>query len=202
MNTEYDHLFKVLMVGDSGVGKSCMLLRFVDQQYNETYISTIGVDFRIKTVDVAGKKVKLQIWDTAGQERFRTITSSYYRGAHGIMIVYDTTSNQSFTNVKQWLHEITRYAGDHVEKVLVGNKSDQTTRKEVNYATGKQLADDLGMNFIETSAKSGTNINELFVNFANHMLKNKSITVIDKKVNISDSTKLEKKQKATTLCTC
>ena len=113
--TEYDHLFKVLMVGDSGVGKSCMLLRFVDQQYNETYISTIGVDFRIKTVDVAGKKVKLQIWDTAGQERFRTITSSYYRGAHGIMIVYDSTSQHSFANVKQWLHEITRYAGDDIE---------------------------------------------------------------------------------------
>lgn len=202
MNTEYDHLFKVLMVGDSGVGKSCMLLRFVDQQYNETYISTIGVDFRIKTVEIAGKKVKLQIWDTAGQERFRTITSSYYRGAHGIMVVYDTTSEHSFTNVKQWIHEITRYAGDHIEKILVGNKCDQTTRKEVNYTTGKQLADDLGMNFIETSAKSGTNINELFINFANQLLKNKANTVIDKKVNITDSTTLVKKQKESSLCAC
>lgn len=193
------------MVGDSGVGKSCMLLRFVDQQYNETYISTIGVDFRIKTLHVAGKKVKLQIWDTAGQERFRTITSSYYRGAHGVMIVYDSTSQNSFSNVKQWLHEITRYAGDHVEKVLVANKCDQTTRKEVNYTTGKQLADDLGINFTETSAKSGSNINELFLNFANQLLKNKehTHTVIDKKVNISNNTtRLEKKQTITSLCAC
>ena len=199
--TEYDHLFKVLMVGDSGVGKSCMLLRFVDQQYNETYISTIGVDFRIKTVDIAGKKVKLQTWDTAGQERFRTITSCYYRGAHGIMIVYDSTSQHSFANVKQWLHEIS-YAGGDIKKVLVGNKCDQITRKEVNYTTGKQLADDLGMNFTETSAKSGSNINELFLNFANHLLKNKANAVIDNKVNINSTTSLEKKQKASNLCAC
>ena len=101
----------------------------VDQQYNETYISTIGVDFSIKIVDVAGKKVKLQIRDATGQERFKTIYSS----AHGIMVVYDSTSQHSFDNVKQWLHEIY-----DIEKVLVGNKSDQITRKEVNYTTGKQ----------------------------------------------------------------
>lgn len=203
MNTEYDHLFKVLMVGDSGVGKSCILLRFVDQQYNETYISTIGVDFRIKTLEIAGKKVKLQIWDTAGQERFRTITSSYYRGAHGVMVVYDSTSEQSFYNVKQWLHEISRYAGDNVEKLLVGNKCDQTNRKQVNYTTGKQLADEMSMNFMETSAKTGSNINELFVNFANQLLKNKANTIIDKKVKISESTtSLEKKQKPMSLCAC
>jgi Ras-related protein Rab-1A len=117
----------LLLIGDSGVGKSCLLLRFADDTYTESYISTIGVDFvsrsldiyfsitkilfyqKIRTIDLDAKTIKLQIWDTAGQERFRTITSSYYRGAHGIIVVYDTTDLESFNNVKQWLHEIDRY---------------------------------------------------------------------------------------------
>ena len=206
MNTDYDDLFKILMVGDSGVGKSCMLLRFVDQQYNETYISTIGVDFRIKTIEIAGRRVKLQIWDTAGQERFRTITSSYYRGAHGVMIVYDVTCERSFTNVKQWIHEINRYSGENVEKVLVGNKCDRTDRKEVNYTIGKQFADDLGISFTETSAKSGNNTNELFLHLAQKLLKNKAMnTINDKKIQIkenSNATQLGKKQKSLSLCAC
>jgi len=106
MNPEYDYLFKLLLIGDSGVGKSCLLLRFADDTYTESYISTIGVDFKIRTIQLDGKTVKLQIWDTAGQERFRTITSSYYRGAHGIIVVYDVTDQESFTNVSQWLKGI------------------------------------------------------------------------------------------------
>ncbi|XP_073950862.1 ras-related protein ORAB-1-like [Choristoneura fumiferana] len=129
MNPEYDYLFKLLLIGDSGVGKSCLLLRFADDTYTESYISTIGVDFKIRTVELDGKTIKLQIWDTAGQERFRTITSSYYRGAHGIIIVYDCTDQDSFSNVKQWLEEIDRYACDNVNKLLVGNKCDLTTKK-------------------------------------------------------------------------
>ncbi|CAK5279366.1 unnamed protein product [Mycena citricolor] len=116
---------------------SCLLLRFADDTYTESYISTIGVDFKIRTIELEGKTVKLQIWDTAGQERFRTITSSYYRGAHGIIVVYDVTDNDTFTNVKQWLQEIDRYASEGVNKLLVGNKSDLTGKKVVEYSVAK-----------------------------------------------------------------
>ncbi|WVZ74385.1 hypothetical protein U9M48_022570, partial [Paspalum notatum var. saurae] len=166
MNPEYDYLFKLLLIGDSGVGKSCLLLRFADDSYLDSYISTIGVDFKIRTVEQDGKTIKLQIWDTAGQERFRTITSSYYRGAHGIIIVYDVTDQESFNNVKQWLNEIDRYASDNVNKLLVGNKSDLTANKVVATETAKAFADEMGIPFMETSAKNATNVEQAFMAMA------------------------------------
>ncbi|KAF9158499.1 GTP-binding protein of the rab [Actinomortierella ambigua] len=166
MNSEYDFLFKLLLIGDSGVGKSCLLLRFADDTYTESYISTIGVDFKIRTIELEGKTVKLQIWDTAGQERFRTITSSYYRGAHGIIVVYDVTDQDTFANVKQWLAEIDRYACEGVNKLLVGNKSDLTNKKMVEYTVAKEFADQLGIPFLETSAKSATNVEQAFMTMA------------------------------------
>lgn len=158
MNSEYDYLFKLLLIGDSGVGKSCLLLRFADDTYTESYISTIGVDFKIRTIELEGKTIKLQIWDTAGQERFRTITSSYYRGAHGIIVVFDVTDQESFNNVKQWLHEIDRYACQNVKKLLVGNKCDLASKRAVSTETAKELADSLGIQYLETSAKNSTNV--------------------------------------------
>ncbi|CAN6900542.1 BnaC08g48160D [Brassica napus] len=158
-----DYLFKLLLIGDSGVGKSCLLLRFADDSYLDSYISTIGVDFKIRTVEQDGKTIKLQIWDTAGQERFRTITSSYYRGAHGIIVTYDVTDQESFNNVKQWLNEIDRYASENVNKLLVGNKCDLTSQKVVSTETAKAFADELGIPFLETSAKNATNVEEAFM---------------------------------------
>jgi len=169
MQAEYDYLFKLLLIGDSGVGKSCLLLRFADDTYTESYISTIGVDFKIRTIDLDGKTIKLQIWDTAGQERFRTITSSYYRGAHGIIVVYDTTDLESFNNVKQWLHEIDRYASDNVNKLLVGNKSDLTTKRAVSFEQAKEFADSLGIDFVETSAKNSSNVEKAFMMMASQI---------------------------------
>lgn len=161
-----DYLFKLLVIGDSGVGKSSLLLRFADDTYTECFIATIGVDFKIQTIELDGKTIKLQIWDTAGQERFRTITTSYYRGTHGIIVVYDVTDNDSFNNVKQWLHEIERYANEDVNKLLVGNKSDLTAKRMVSTEQGKEFADSLGMAFLETSAKTAQNVQQAFLTMA------------------------------------
>ncbi|KAJ2665561.1 ras GTPase [Coemansia sp. RSA 1200] len=169
MNPEYDYLFKLLLIGDSGVGKSCLLLRFADDTYTESYISTIGVDFKIRTIELDGKTVKLQIWDTAGQERFRTITSSYYRGAHGIIVVYDVTDGETFSNVKQWLQEIDRYASEGVNKLLVGNKSDLEDKRKVDVTEAKDFADSLSISFLETSAKDSTNVEKAFMTMASQI---------------------------------
>ncbi|XP_034976772.2 ras-related protein ORAB-1-like [Zootoca vivipara] len=166
ISPEYDYLFKLLLIGDSGVGKSCLLLRFADDTYTDSYISTIGVDFKIRTIELEGRTIKLQIWDTAGQERFRTITSSYYRGAHGIIIVYDVTDQDSFNNMHLWLEEINRYASENVNKLIVGNKSDLTSKKAVDYTAAKEYADSLGVPFLETSAKNATNVEQAFLTMA------------------------------------
>lgn len=171
MNPEYDFLFKLLVIGDSGVGKSCLLRRFADNQYTESYISTIGVDFKIRTVDIDGKVIKLQIWDTAGQERFRTITSSYYRGAHGIIVVYDCTEPDTFDNVKHWLNEIDRYACDNVCKLLVGNKVDLKDKKVVTTEAAAAQAEQLGIPFVETSAKESENVERAFLLMAQEIKK-------------------------------
>ena len=163
---DYDYLFKLLLIGDSGVGKSCLLLRFADDSWSDTYITTIGVDFKIRTLELDGKVIKLQIWDTAGQERFRTITSSYYRVSHGIIVVYDITNMTSLINVKQWMQEIDRYAKHDVSRFVVGNKSDLETQRAVPKETGQGFAASLGVPFMETSAKNSDNVGELFTEMA------------------------------------
>jgi len=163
MGESYDHLFKILMVGDSGVGKSSLLLRFTDDTFSGNFISTIGVDFKICTTEIEGKTIKMQIWDTAGQERFRTITSSYYRGAHGVCLVYDVTDQVSFNNTKQWLTEIDRYACGALTKLLVGNKTDLTTKRIVDAKTGKEFADQFSLHYCEASAKDGSNVEKCFL---------------------------------------
>ena len=119
---KYDLLFKLLLIGDSGVGKTCILFRFSDDMFNTTFISTIGIDFKLKTIHLNGKLIKLQIWDTAGQERFHTITTAYYRGALGVMMVYDVTDKKSFDDIINWLRAIKEHANPNVEKMIIGNK--------------------------------------------------------------------------------
>ena len=176
MAQEYDYVFKLVLIGDSGVGKSCLLLRFADDTYTESHISTIGVDFKIRTIQLDGKTIKLQIWDTAGQERFRTITSSYYRGAHGIIVVYDTTDSDTFEHVKTWLHEIDRYASENVNKLLVGNKSDLTSKRQVETDAAKEFASSVTIPFLETSAKNATNVEDAFMTMAGEIKKRMAST--------------------------
>jgi Ras-related protein Rab-1A len=157
-----EYLFKLLLIGDSGVGKSSLLLRYCDNTFTDSFIATIGADYKVRELNLEGSKVKLQIWDTAGQERFRTITSSYYRGAHGIVVVYDTTNQETFQNVQKWLQEIDRYAGEDVHRLLVGSKTDLSAERKVSKDEAKELADQMNLELVETSAKDNTSVEEAF----------------------------------------
>lgn len=166
MAQAYDVLIKLLMIGDSGVGKSCLLLRFSDDSFTPTFITTIGIDFKIKTVDLNGKRVKLQIWDTAGQERFRTITTAYYRGANGILMVYDVTDENSFLNIRNWMKSIDQHAADSVKRILIGNKSDMAQERVIETERGQALAEEYGIQFYEASAKTNDNVTGAFMEIA------------------------------------
>mmetsp|Transcript_16922 Transcript_16922/g.30354 ORF Transcript_16922/g.30354 Transcript_16922/m.30354 type:complete len:205 (+) Transcript_16922:1992-2606(+) len=168
---EYDRLFKILIIGDSNVGKTSVLLRYVDDAFNPEFNTTIGVDFKISTLEVNGKVVKLQLWDTAGQDRFRNIVASYYRGANGVFLMYDTTNSESFQSVSRWFEESQQYLQANVPKLLVGNKSDLTSQREVSIEEGIALSQRLKTEFIETSAKTSANVKEAFYLMASKMLE-------------------------------
>uniref|UniRef100_A0A6B2LL81 Uncharacterized protein n=1 Tax=Arcella intermedia TaxID=1963864 RepID=A0A6B2LL81_9EUKA len=147
------------------------MLRFADDTFTESYISTIGVDFKIRTLSIDGYEVKLQIWDTSGQERFRTITSSYYRGASAILLVYDISDSASFSEIEYWNQEVTRYAAENVLRVLVGNKCDLESYRQVATSVAQDFASSMNISFMETSAKTGQNVNQLFNDLASNLLK-------------------------------
>ncbi|XP_065430690.1 ras-related protein Rab-13 isoform X1 [Chrysemys picta bellii] len=176
MAKSYDHLFKLLLIGDSGVGKTCLIIRFAEDNFTSTYISTIGIDFKIRTVEIEGKKIKLQVWDTAGQERFKTITTAYYRGAMGIILVYDITDEKSFENIQNWMKSIKEIcsllqnASAGVERLLLGNKCDMETKRKVQRESAEKLAKEHGIRFFETSAKSSVNVEEAFNTLAQDIL--------------------------------
>jgi Ras-related protein Rab-2A len=164
---EYEYLFKFIIVGNMSVGKSCLLMRFADNQFKEHHQSTIGVDFGSQVIQVGDTCIKIQIWDTAGQEDFRAITRAYYREACAALLVYDATNRQSFTEIRTWLQAVRNNStNDHIVMTLVGNKSDlcgrHTGSRRVKTAEGEKFADNHGMLHIETSAKSGANVNEAF----------------------------------------
>jgi len=172
LSSSYDLLIKLLIIGDSGVGKSCMLLRFVDDSYTSSFITTIGIDFKIKTIELDGKRVKLQIWDTAGQERFRTITTAYYRGAMGLLLVYDVTNDDSFRNVTNWSRNVDQHAAENVDRLLIGNKCDCfLNERMVSVEQGQNLALEYGIPFFEVSAKTNINITEAFLEIARRVKK-------------------------------
>lgn len=166
-NSSYDLSFKILLIGDSGVGKSSLLVSFISNAVDDL-APTIGVDFKIKTLTVSGKRLKLTIWDTAGQERFRTLTSSYYRGAQGIILVYDVTRRETFTNLSDvWAKEVELYSNNQdCVKMLVGNKVDRESERAVTREEGVALAKELGGLFLECSAKTRENVQHCFEELA------------------------------------
>merc|ERR1712137_1301762 len=161
---DYDYLFKVVLIGDSGVGKSNLLSRFTRNEFCLESKSTIGVEFATRTLQVEGKTVKAQIWDTAGQERYRAITSAYYRGAVGALLVYDITKTVTFENVERWLKELRDHADANIVIMLVGNKSDLRHLREVPTEAAKEYAEKNSLSFIETSALDATNVELAFQN--------------------------------------
>ncbi|KAL7536234.1 hypothetical protein ACHAXR_007009 [Thalassiosira sp. AJA248-18] len=178
----YDHLFKLLMIGDAAVGKSSMLIRFTDDAFDEHIQSTIGVDFKVKHLELNNKRIKLTVWDTAGQERFRTLTSSYYRGAQGVVMVYDVTRRDSFDNLEHWLKEVKLYSpnnGEGVVKLLVGNKidlpdndgGDGEYERQVDRHEAEEWARNQGMLFLEASAKTRTGVQESFMEVVHKILE-------------------------------
>ena len=178
---DYEYLFKILLVGNSNVGKSSLFLRFVDEIWKENFVPTIGVDFKIKSIKIDNKTIKLQIWDTAGQERFRSLLSSYFKGANGILLLYDITNVNSFKSLSNWLIEIEKNSSKNVKKILIGNKCDLNDLRKIPINKGKEFADTYNMKFIETSAKNNVNINECF-----NILGKELINNIDLKSNKKD----------------
>ncbi|MHA1238328.1 MAG: Rab family GTPase [Candidatus Odinarchaeia archaeon] len=170
----YDHLFKVIIVGDGGVGKTSLTRRFSEGVFNSDYKLTIGVGFAVKTIKVENKTIKIQIWDTGGQERFSKIRLLYFKGALGSLIVFDVSNRESFNHVEKWIAEIRENCGT-IPVILVGNKIDVGSR-EVFTEEGEALAHKLGVSYIETSAKTGENIKECFTELTRKILKQLSIS--------------------------
>lgn len=162
----YAYLFKYIIIGDSAVGKSCLLLQFTDKRFQPVHDLTIGVEFGARMITIDGKQIKLQIWDTAGQESFRSITRSYYRGAAGALLVYDITRRDTFNHLTTWLDDARQHSNSNMVIMLIGNKTDQESKRAVAKEEGEQFAMDHGLKFIETSAKTSTNVEEAFIQTA------------------------------------
>ena len=193
ISQDYDYLFKVLLLGDTDVGKSSLILRYTEETFNSKLVNSIGVDFKMKKKEIDGKIIKVQIWDTAGHERFRSITYSYYRGANAIIIVFDITDKKSFLSITEWLKQIEKHAKENVFKFLVGNKSDLAEERKVTFEEAKEYADKHDLPYIETSAKEGININELFESSIKSFLSNNKYIGGDKNIKLnSQSTTSEK----------
>jgi Ras-related protein Rab-11A len=182
---EYDHkidyVFKVVLIGDSAVGKSQLLARFSRNEFSLESKATIGVEFQTRTIVVDHKTIKAQIWDTAGQERYRAVTSAYYRGAVGAMLVYDITKQQSFEHVQRWLEELRAHADSNIVIMLIGNKSDLGNLRQVDTDTAREYAEKEGLSFLETSAMESTNVETAFFTVLSEIYK-----TVSKKALIAD----------------
>ena len=192
-NKEYDLLFKLILIGDSYVGKSNILLKYLKNQFNENSKTTIGVEFGTKNIIINNKRIKIQIWDTAGQERYRSITSAYYKGAKGALIVYDITRKNTFDNIDKWITDLKLNGDKNIYIIILGNKSDLIDKREINKNDGIKKAEMYKTAFLETSALNGDNISKAFDELIEQIvINNKNIfqddneNEIDKGVNLND----------------
>ena len=172
-SSESSVTFKILTIGESGVGKTCILRRFVENKFLKNHLATIGIDFKTKTLNINDQEIKLKIWDTAGQERFRNITTQYYKGADGIVLVYDVTDDASYDKIRDWMDQIVHNTQkDEIGLVLLGNKCDMEPRN-VTEEQGNKLAEELKISYFETSALNGQGINEAFEQLTRDIMKKK-----------------------------
>ncbi|KAK1173755.1 ras-related protein Rab-10-like [Acipenser oxyrinchus oxyrinchus] len=185
-------LLKIILVGDALVGKTCILQRYVDHSFHHSYVSTIGIDFKVKTLHLNDKFIKLQIWDTAGQERFHTISTRYFRGAHGLLIIYDITNSVSFDNVVGWMKDVDANAGEDVDRIILGNKCDLEEKRIVSKEKGEKLAWEHGVRFFETSAKDNVNIEKAFLALVQDIM-NKNY-ICGQRTDVVNLKKTEKKK--------
>jgi small GTP-binding protein len=190
-----DYLLKVITVGESGTGKSCLIRRYVENTFDDSFCPTIGVDFLFKHLTINSKSTKLQIWDTAGQERFRTIQYIYYRGAHGVLLVFDLTDFQSLERVKTWVWEVRKYAPAGIPIYLVGNKCDLQAKRVISKEDGGKIAESFGLQYFESSSKSGENVDKIFQSLASDIVEHRYITLTnDKPIEKIDLKKGEERE--------
>jgi len=175
----YKYLFKYIIVGDTAVGKSCLLLQFTDKRFQPVHDLTIGVEFGSRTITIDSNSIKLQIWDTAGQEKFRSITRSYYRGAAGALLVYDITRRETFDHLQSWLEDCRRYSNQNIVIMLIGNKSDLETKREVSREEGEAFAARNNLSFLETSAKTSENVDKAFLDSARKIYETTETNGVD-----------------------
>ena len=194
MTTEPSITFKILTIGESGVGKTCVLRRFVENKFLKNHLATIGIDFKTKTLNINNQEIKLKIWDTAGQERFRNITTQYYKGADGIVLVYDVTDEASYEKIRDWMEQIlSNTQQDEIGLVLLGNKCDMEPRA-VSEEQGIKMAEDLKISYFETSALNGQGIKEAFEQLTRDIMKKKGVGESNSEVGVSLNNKNKKKK--------
>ncbi|KAI1900146.1 hypothetical protein AGOR_G00047010 [Albula goreensis] len=184
---KYDRIFKLLVVGDCDVGKTSLMLRYTTDAFTPDSVSTVGVDFKLKTIFKNGRRIKLQIWDTAGQERFRTITTAYFRGAVGIVLMYDIANEESFRALQEWSAQIKQHAAESTQVILVGNKSDIEKDRVVPTSKGSELAEQLGFLFLEASSVLNHNVSQVFEQLVDAICQQTTVTVATPSAKLTDS---------------
>ena len=171
----FDVKYKIMVLGESKVGKTSLIKRYTKDQFGGVYLTTVGMDFQDKIIEIEDKKIRLQIWDTAGQERFRNVTKSYFQSSQGLVLVYDITDRESFEKLNFWVDNIKNFAPENAKFILVGNKCDLANERKVSYEEGENYAKNLNIKFFEASARDGTNVNELFFYLANEIYQDNKL---------------------------